>query len=183
MEGAARAAEATTADTVSPALDPKLEQRGRLLRQAVATVVEALGEQSTYRRHVQKWMDRLDPAARALVALPTAVRMAGKRLPANPPGLIQAHKAFVRTVDHLRKNFRLAAPVAQRRPLTRHDSLSAAVQACTPRARFLDPPVLRACECGVSDFVRVAFCLLPSAFCLCLLPSASSPALCVRAVL
>ena len=113
MEGALARAEATggTADAAVPVLDPALEDRGRLVRQAVATVVAALGDHvSVYRRHVEDWMKDVasDPAAATLPVLPQAIRMAGARLPATPSHLIPAHKAFVKTVDRLRKQFRCA---------------------------------------------------------------------------
>jgi len=100
----------------------------------VATVVAALGEHvSVYRSHVQKWMEGVaaDPTAATLPVLPQAIRMAGARLPATPSHLIPAHKAFVKTVDRLRKQFRGDAPTpAAQRTLTKRDSLSAAVRGC-----------------------------------------------------
>ena len=72
-----------------------------------------------------------DPAAATLPVLPQAIRMAGARLPATPSHLIPAHKAFVKTVDRLRKQFRADAPKpVARRTLTKRDSLSAAVRGC-----------------------------------------------------
>ena len=51
------------ASAVPTVLDPSLAERGRLLRAAVATIVQALGEQGvTYRRHLHKWMEGLDPS-------------------------------------------------------------------------------------------------------------------------
>ena len=136
MEGALARAEATggAADAAVPVLDPALEDRGRLVRQAVATVLAALGDHvSVYRRHVEDWMKDVasDPAAATLPVLPQAIRMAGARLPATPSHLIPAHKAFVKTVDRLRKQFRADAPKpVARRTLTKRDSLSAAVRGC-----------------------------------------------------
>ena len=99
------------ARAVPTVLDPSLAERGRLLRAAVATIVQALGEQGvTYRRHLHEWMEGLDPSDRILRALPQAVRDAGNRLPASPPGLRSAHKEFVRKVDRLRKSSRTSGP-------------------------------------------------------------------------
>ena len=133
MEGAARAeAIGGAAAAAVPALDPALEARGRAVRQAVATVLAALGDHvSVYQEHVQKWMEGVaaEPTAATLPVLPQAIRKAGARLPATPPHLIPAHKAFVKTVDRLRKQFRGDAPEpAARRTLTKRDSLSAAVR-------------------------------------------------------
>ena len=44
MEGGAARAEATGGAEAVPVLNPALEDRSRLLRQAVATVLDALGE-------------------------------------------------------------------------------------------------------------------------------------------
>ena len=115
-----------------PVLTPALEDRSRLLRQAVSTVLAALGEHvSSYQAHVQQWREVAanTPAAAKLPVLPPALRHAGARLPATPSHLIPAHKAFVKTVDRLRKQFRGDAPEpAARRTLTKRDSLSAAVR-------------------------------------------------------
>ena len=55
-------------------MDSLLSERARLLRKAVATVVEALGERGVaYRRNLDKWVDGLEEDARILVALPAAV--------------------------------------------------------------------------------------------------------------
>ena len=116
------------ASAVPTVLDPSLAERGRLLRAAVATIVQALGEQGvTYRRHLHKWMEGLDPSDRILRALPPAVRMAGNRLPASPPGLRSAHKEFVKTVDRLRKSFRTSGPAPRVFRPTKADSLTSAV--------------------------------------------------------
>ena len=134
MEGVARAEAIVggAAAAAVPALDSALEARGRTVRQAVATVLAALGDHvSVYQEHVQKWMEGVaaEPTAATLPVLPQAIRMAGARLPATPPHLIPAHKAFVKTVDRLRKQFRGDAPEpAARRTLTKRDSLSAAVR-------------------------------------------------------
>ena len=133
MEGVARAeAIGGAAAAAVPALDSALEARGRTVRQAVATVLAALGDHvSVYQEHVQKWMEGVaaEPTAATLPVLPQAIRKAGARLPATPPHLIPAHKAFVKTVDRLRKQFRGDAPEpAARRTLTKRDSLSAAVR-------------------------------------------------------
>ena len=133
MEGVARAeAIGGAAAAAVPALDPALEARGRTVRQAVATVLAALGDHvSVYQEHVQKWMEGVaaEPTAATLPVLPQAIRMAGARLPATPSHLIPAHKAFVKTVDRLRKQFRADAPKpVARRTLTKRDSLSAAVR-------------------------------------------------------
>jgi hypothetical protein len=132
MEGGVARAEATGGAAV-PVLDPALEARGRLVRHAVATVLDALGEHvSVYQAHAQKWGEvAADPATAKLPVLPQAIRHAGQKLPATPPHLIPAHKAFVKTVDRLRKQFRGDAPKpAARRALTKRDSLSAAVRGC-----------------------------------------------------
>ena len=107
MEGGVARAEATGGAAV-PVLDPALEARGRLVRHAVATVLDALGEHvSVYQAHAQKWGEvAADPATAKLPVLPQAIRHAGQKLPATPPHLIPAHKAFVKTVDRLRKQFR-----------------------------------------------------------------------------
>ena len=116
------------ASAVPTVLDPSLAERGRLLRAAVATIVQALGEQGvTYRRHLHTWMEGLGPSDRILRALPPAVRMAGNRLPASPPGLRSAHKEFVKTVDRLRKSFRTSGPAPRVFRLTKADSLTSAV--------------------------------------------------------
>ena len=133
MEGVARAeAIGGAAAAAVPALDSALEARGRAVRQAVATVLAALGDHvSVYQERVQKWMEGVaaEPTAATLPVLPQAIRKAGARLPATPPHLIPAHKAFVKTVDRLRKQFRGDAPEpAARRTLTKRDSLSAAVR-------------------------------------------------------
>ena len=139
MEGAARA-EATGGHAAS-VLNPALDDRGRLVRQAVATVVAALGEHvSVYRRHAEQWMRDAErgPVAAALPVLPLALRKAGERLPATPPHLIPAHRAFLKTVDRLRKQFRGDAPTPDaRRTLTKRDSLSAAVRGCPAHARSI----------------------------------------------
>ena len=115
------------ASVVPTVLDPSLAERGRLLRAAVATIVQALGEQGvTYRRHLHKWMEGLE-SDRILRALPQAVRKAGIRLPASPPGLRSAHKEFVKKVDRLRKSSRTSGPAPRVFRLTKADSLTSAV--------------------------------------------------------
>ena len=121
------------------------DERGRLLRKAVAEVVEAFGDHGVaYRRSVQAWMAGYRPAARTIAALPQSVRMAGARLPASPESLRAAHKSFVRSVDILRKDFRVDVRVRPARPRSlKHASLSSMVCASRLRTRLAVSGVLR----------------------------------------
>ena len=104
------------------------------MRKAVATAVEALGDHGVaYRRCLQAWMADYRPAARTIAALPTSVRKAGERLPASPKSLRAAHKELVRSVDVLRKDFRVDVRVRPARPRSlKHASLSSMVCASRP---------------------------------------------------
>lgn len=104
------------------------------MRKAVATVVEALGDHGVaYRRNLQAWIAGYRPAARTIAALPASVWMAGARLPASPKSLRAAHKELVRSVDQLRKDFRVDVRVRPARPRSlKHASLSSMVCASPP---------------------------------------------------
>ena len=122
------------AEDGSPEQGTEDDDRGRLLRKAVATAVEALGDHGVaYRRCLQAWMADYRPAARTIAALPTSVRKAGERLPASPKSLRAAHKELVRSVDVLRKDFRVDVRVRPARPRSlKHASLSSMVCASRP---------------------------------------------------
>ena len=122
------------AEDGSPEQGTEDDERGRLLRKAVATVVEALGDHGVaYRRNLQAWIAGYRPAARTIAALPASVKMAGARLPASPKSLRAAHKELVRSVDQLRKDFRVDVRVRPARPRSlKHASLSSMVCASPP---------------------------------------------------
>ena len=91
-----------TADA-SEGLSAAAAERMRLVRAAVAALAEALGEPSTYREHAEQWERELDFAAAKLKLFPTAMRMAGQRLPFAPPAIREARDAFVEAINLLRR--------------------------------------------------------------------------------